>query len=120
MHPEWRLQPGKHGRPFAGRNGTRHMAVTGDVIAEHDGDIRIERIGPIDDRRNAIQRHPWIAGMEIGDDGDLERKIRRPLRRRDVIARDAKPQHRFDAEPVGCGRNTECAQSGDEMKEVTA
>ena len=76
------------------------MAMPGHVVAEHDDDIRIERIGAFDDRLNAFQRHPGIAGMKVGDDGDLELEIGGPLRRQDVIARDAKPQHRLDAEPV--------------------
>jgi hypothetical protein len=74
--------------------------MAGDIVAEHDDDIRIEPIGAIDDRLDALERHPGIAGMQVGDDGDLELKGGGPLRRRDIIACDAKPQHRLDAEPV--------------------
>ena len=99
MHAKWGLQAGEHGRPFAGRNEARHVAMSGDVIAEHDDDVRIERIGAFDDRLNAFQRHPGIAGVKVGDDGYPELEIGGPLRRLDVIARNAKPQHGL-AEPV--------------------
>ena len=103
MHAERGLQSGKHRRPFTGRNVARHVAMTRDIVAQQHDDIRIERIGAFDDRLNAIQRHPGIAGMQVGDDRDLERKISRPLRRGNIVARDAKPQHRLDAEPIGRG-----------------
>ena len=57
--------------------------------------------------------------MEIGDDGDLELKIAGPLRRLNMIARDAKPQHGL-AEPIGRGRQAGGAESGNEAKEMTA
>ena len=69
MHAERRLQAGEHRRPFVGRDIARHMAVARDVIAEHDDDVGIERIGALDDRLDALQRHPGIAGVQVGDDG---------------------------------------------------
>ena len=74
--------------------------MPGHVIAQHDDDIRVERIGAIDDRLDVLQRHPGIAGMKIGDDGDLELEIGGPLRRQDIIPRDPKPQHRLNADSV--------------------
>ena len=103
MHPERGLQPGKHRRPFTGRNVTRHMAVTGHIVAEHDDDIGAERIGALHNCLDVIQRHPGIAGMKIGNRGDLELETSGPLRRGNIVARDAKPQHRLDAEPIGRG-----------------
>ncbi len=57
--------------------------------------------------------------MKVGDDGDLELEIRRPLRRHQMIARDAKPQHGL-AEPVSRGRDAERAETADEPKELTS
>jgi hypothetical protein len=58
------------------------------------------RIGAIDNRLDVLQRHPGIAGMKIGDDGDLELETGGPLRRQNIIPRDPKPQHRLNADPV--------------------
>ena len=74
--------------------------MPGHIVAEHDNDICVQRVGLRDDRLNVLQGHPGIAGMKIGDHRDLELEIGRPLRRLDIVARDAKPQHGLDAEPV--------------------
>src|SRR5207237_10165667 len=58
MHAERRLQPGEHRRPLAGRNQPRDMAVSGDVVAEQDDDVGLKRIGALDNRVDAIDRHP--------------------------------------------------------------
>jgi len=55
--------------------------MSGHIVAEHDDDIRLERIGAFDDRLDMIERHPGIAGMEVGDRGDPELEPCRPLRR---------------------------------------
>ena len=81
VHAERRLQSREHRRPFAGRDEARHVAMAGHVVAEHDDDIGVKRVGALDDRLDVIQRHPRIAGVYIGDDGDLELKIGRPLPR---------------------------------------
>jgi hypothetical protein len=93
------------------------MAMASDVVAEHDDDIGIERIGPFDDRLDTIQRHPGIAGMEVRDDGDPELEIGGPLRRLNGVPRDAKPQLGL-AEPVCCGRNAGNAETGEEAKKI--
>ena len=94
------------------------MAMPGDVIAEHDDDVRIERIGAFDDRLDTLQRHPGIAGVKVGDDGNSELEIGGPLRRLDVVPRHAKPQYRL-AESVCGGRGTEGAEPSNESKELT-
>jgi hypothetical protein len=58
--------------------------------------------------------------MKVGDDGYLEIETGRPLRRQQVIPRDAKPQHGLDSESVGSGRSAEGAKPGNEAKEMTA
>ena len=99
MHAERRLEAGEHRCPFAGRNEACHLAVACHVVAEHDDDISFERIGSFDDLVNPLQRHPGIAGVKVGDHGDVELEIGGPLRRRKVVARDVKLQHGF-AEPI--------------------
>ena len=81
MHTERRLQAGEHPRPIGIGNEACHVAMTGHIVAEHDDDIRLERIGAFDDRLDMIERHPGIAGMEVGDRGDPELEPCRPLRR---------------------------------------
>ena len=95
------------------------MSMPGHIVAEHDDDVRAKRIGAFDDRLNVLERHPGIAGVEIGDDGDRELMIGWPLRRRNMIARDPKPQHGL-AEAIGRGREAGGAKSGDEAKKTTA
>jgi hypothetical protein len=56
--------------------------------------------------------------MNVGDDGDLERKIRRPLPRGRVITGDAEPQ-RLDADAIGRGRDAERGQAADGTDEMT-
>ena len=111
MHAERRLQPGQHRRPFVGRNEARDMAVAGDIVAEQHDDVGIERVGALDDRLDVVQRHPGIAGMKVGDGGDLELEIGGPLRRQDIIARDAKPQRGL-GEAIGGGRTAGDAEAG--------
>src|SRR3984885_2295857 len=64
VHPEGRLETGEHGRPFIGRNESRDIPVTRDVIAKQDGDVSAERVGMFDNRLDMLQRHPGIAGMK--------------------------------------------------------
>jgi len=66
--------------------------MSGHVVAQHHDDVRMKRIGAFDDGFDAFQRHPGVAGMKVGDDGYLELETGGPLRRRDVIPRNAKPQ----------------------------
>ncbi len=96
VHAERRLEAGQHRRPFVGRNDARDMAMAGDIIAEQHDEVGLQRIGVLDDRLDALQRHPGIAGVNVGDDGDLQLEIRGPLPRRQMIARDARPQLRLD------------------------
>src|SRR6266436_6605050 len=94
--------------------------MAGDVVAEQDNHIGLQGIGPFDDGRDVFQRHPGIAGMEIGDGRDRELKIRRPMRWPNMVARDAKPKQRLDAETIGGGREAGGAKPGNETKETTA
>jgi hypothetical protein len=118
MHAERRLQAGQHRRPFAGGNLAGDMAMAGDVIAEHHRDVRLQRVGALDDFLDALQRHPWIASVQVGDHRYPEREIRGPLRGRNVVARDAKPEDGF-AEPVSRSRGTERAKRTGETQELT-
>src|SRR3954447_22237335 len=58
--------------------------------------------------------------MDVGDHGDLQRKVRGPLPRRRMIAGDAKPQDRLDAAAIGRGRYAEGGQAADGTEEMTA
>ena len=120
MHAERRLQLRQGRRPFGGRYLPHHVAMPGHVVAEHDDDIGMKRVGAFDDRLNVPKRHPGIAGMKVGDDGDLELEARRPLRWRNVVTGNVKPQQRLDAEAIGRGRGAEGTEAGEEAKEFTA
>ena len=119
VHAQRRLQAGKNGRPIIGRNTTRHMPVSRDVISKHHDDIRPKRVGAFDDRIDVVERHPGIAGMEVGDNGDPELEIRRPARRRDLVARDIEPKDRL-AEAIGRARDAGGTDPGHGAKKLAA
>jgi len=116
---ERRLEAGEHARPLAGGDEARHLAVSGHVVAEHDNDIGVERVGPLDDPLDPLQRHPGIAGVQIRDHGDVELETGGPLRRRKVVAGDAKLKGGL-SEPVRHGRDAERAQPTQNPEEMTA
>ena len=62
---------------------------------------------------DALQRHPGIAGVKVGDGGDLEFETGGPLRRCNVVARDTKPQRGL-AKSISDGGNAGGAEAGDE------
>jgi len=80
------------------------MPVAGDVIAEQHDDVGVERIGlRSTNRLDALKRHPGIAGVKVGDGGDLELETGGPSRRPDMVARDAKAQRGLDTKSIGDG-----------------
>jgi len=118
MDAERRLQAGQHRRPFGGRNKACDMAVSGDVVAEQNDEVGIQRVGALDNAVDAIERHPGIAGVKVGDRGDPELKSPWPSRRREIVAGDAEPHDGF-AEPVGGGGNAERAQRAHGFQKMT-
>ena len=87
------------------------MAMPGDIIAEQNDDIGLQRIGAFDDTLDALQRHPGIAGVQIGNRSDLQFETGGPLRRREIIARDLQPQQRL-AKTIGRAGNADRAEAG--------
>ena len=55
VHAERRLQAAEHGGPIGIGNEACHLAMTGHIVAEHDDDIRLERVGAFDDRLDMIE-----------------------------------------------------------------
>ena len=94
--------------------------MTRHIVAEHDDDIGIKRVGVFHDPLDMHRRHPGIARVKIRDDRNLELETRRPLRRHNVVTGHAEPHQRLDAETIGHRRGAECTKAGDEAKEVTA
>jgi hypothetical protein len=74
-------------------------------------------MGALDDILDALQRHPRIAGMQVGDNRDSKREIRRPLFWGNVVARDAKLQYGL-AEPIGRGRAGQRPEPAAETKKL--
>jgi len=93
--------------------------MSGHIIAEHHDDVGPKRVGAFDDRLDVLERHPGIAGMNVGEDRDVELEARGPLRRVERVTRDAKPQHRL-AEAIGGRRHAESAKPGQKLKEAAA
>ena len=71
-----------------------------------------------DDLGDPLEIHPRLAGVQVGKGCDLQRKIRRPLRRLQVVAGDAQAA-RLDAGAIGRGRSAEHAGAGGNLKKLT-
>src|SRR5437879_5290077 len=91
VHAERRFQPAQHRRPFGRWDAARDMAMADDVVAEQNGDVRLQRVGALDDAFDTPERHPGIAGVEVCDDGNPQLEIGGPLLRRKGVARDLEP-----------------------------
>ena len=93
--------------------------MSGDVVAEQHDDVGVQRIGALDDALDAIDRHPGIAGVKVGDGRDPELESLWPSWRREIVARNAKPHYGF-AEPVSSGRDAKRAEPTGKFQEMTA
>ena len=79
--------------------------MTGDIVAEQHDQIRSQRVGPRHDGLDMRQRHPGIAGMDVGDRRDLQLEAYRPIARTNMIIGDAEAK-RLDAHAIGGGGKT--------------
>ena len=61
--------------PGAGRHIARNERMGADIVAEQHREIRLLGVGEIDDVADALFRHPGIAGVNVGDDRDLELEV---------------------------------------------
>ena len=84
MHAERRFETAERTRPFGVRHGfgVAGNADAGDVVAEQEHAIGSERVDVRDDAFDARHVHPRLAGVQIGDDRELEVEAGRPARRR--------------------------------------
>src|ERR1700743_2292197 len=119
VYAERPLQSGQHRRPFIGRYEARHMTMSGDIVTKQNDDIRVERIGVRDDLFDMRERHPGIAGMNVGDGRDLERETGRQSRRVDIVTRHAKRYDRL-GKSICRARRTEGAEPGAKLKKLAA
>ena len=87
--PSGAFKSGQYRRPFVGRNEAGDMAGSGNVVAEQDDDVGVQRIGAFD---NAGMRSIDIQDRRReGRHGGDPRWNRPPSRRRQLVARDAEP-----------------------------
>ena len=71
-----RFQPGELLGPGAGRDVARHEMLAAGEIAQQHRQVGLLRIGEIDDLGDPLGRHPGLAGVDVGDDGDFQRARR--------------------------------------------
>ena len=85
---EPRLEPPELGRP----GGMRHMlgdeTMGGEIIAEHDDQVGVERLRGVDHLAHARDAHIGAAGMQIGNDGDGQPVRGGPVRRHRPVVGD--------------------------------
>jgi len=89
MHTERRLEAAELARPvlLCDGIGVAHHALPGDVVAEQQNAIRLERVGVADNTADALAPHPGLARVQVGNHGELDGKPRGPAPRRQLIAR---------------------------------
>ena len=113
---ERRLQARELFGPRAGRDIAADEAMGADEIAEQHRQVRPLRIGQIDDGADALLRHPGIAGVDVGDDGDLEIEAGGPSRRGQRIGGQRELPARLEGRGVAgeAGGRREGAEAGQE------
>jgi hypothetical protein len=86
-----------------------------DEVAEEHHQIGRQRVGRRDDLLDALDRHPWPAGVDVGDDRDAKRGVRvAPVRRGDGVARHHRRQRRLHCH--GMARQRERNRGGTQEK----
>lgn len=70
-------------------------------VAEQDNEIWIEGVCGQRDPAHALGRHEWLACVQVGDSSDAQCDTVRPALGDDPVPRDARRQHRLDADRVG-------------------
>ncbi len=98
---ERRLENPQRLGPLIGKHGSGDEIMPGVEIAQNDRDVGLQRIGELANIADAPDRHPRLASVNIGNDGDLERKSCRPARRRHRIGGEIEHQPRLDAARIG-------------------
>jgi hypothetical protein len=75
--------------------------VSRDVVAEQHDEVRAKRIRLFDNRFDALDIHPRLASVEVGDNRDREIKVCGPARKLEVVARHPLPQIQLDEARIG-------------------
>ena len=65
--------------PGAGRHIARNERMRADIVAKQHGEVRLPRVGKIDDVADALFRHPRITCVNVRHDRDLELEVVRPI-----------------------------------------
>ena len=88
---------------FRRRNSVKAKALhAGHEVAEEDDEVGLQAVGDVDDLLDARQRHPRIAGVDIGDRGDADRPgERREAFRPQAVAGHVEAEARLDGEGIG-------------------
>jgi len=90
--------------------------MSGDVVAEQPDDIGVRRIDTLDNPVDAIDRHPGIAGVKVGDGRDPELESLWTSWRREIVARNARPHYGS----ASSGRDAKRAEPTGKFQEMTA
>ena len=93
----------RHGDP------TRDEAMMRWEIAEHDVEVRRQRIGRCHDTLHAAQLHPGLARVQIRRDADREGRTRAPTRHRNGMLLHHQAEPRLDRHRVACGGGNQAA-----------
>ena len=49
-----------------------HEIHAADIVAEQQDDVGLKRGGTLANALDPVRTHPWLAGMDIGDNSDPE------------------------------------------------
>ena len=88
MDAERRLQAPQRARPVlvCERLGIAGNLVAGDVVAEQQHGIGSKGVDLGNDAFDALDIHPRLAGVQVGDDGEHHGQAPRPARRRERVS----------------------------------
>ena len=88
VHTERRPEARERARPFRRRDRAAHEAVVSHIVAEQQDQVRRQCVRVDDDPLDALEVHPRLAGVDIGDERDPKVQILRPPGQTGAVTRD--------------------------------
>ena len=94
-------------------------AMSGGKVAEEHNHVGAEIVGLLHDRLDALDLHPRLAGVQIGNSSNRDVKVVGPARKLEVVARDARTPKGLDRERISGRRSTDDAERSKPLQETT-
>jgi hypothetical protein len=102
------------------RGGGRKPYAQKGIVAEQHDQVGLELIGLAHDRTDALDVHPGLAGVDVGNRRDRDGKVAGPARKLQIIAGDALAQQRLDDNRIGRRRGADDTERKQPLQETTS